>query len=142
MYCRLFLKEDFRLKRFRIVLNCIFAFALILMLISIVGLEENSTYTKDVFDEDLSDGWTLSLPDGTRSEMAFPYGYEDGNPNIRIFRTLPHVPDYAVLKIMCNYRSMTAYVDGEEIFHALPEPVIFPSSRRLTAAVYSSAAQI
>ena len=108
------------MKRFRIVLNCIFAFALILMLISIVGLEENSTYTKDVFDEDLSDGWTLSQPDGTRSEIAFPYGYEDGNPDIRIFRTLPQVPDYAVLQIMCNYRSMTAYVDGEEIFHALP----------------------
>ena len=70
MYCRLFLKEDIRLKRFRIVLNCIFAFALILMLISIVGLEENSTYTKDVFDEDLSDGWTLSNPDGTRSEIS------------------------------------------------------------------------
>ena len=105
------------MKRFRIVLNCIFAFALILMLISIVGLEENSTYTKDVFDEDLSDGWTLSKPDGTRSEITFPYGYKDGNPDIRIFRTLPQVPDYAVLQIMCNYRSMTAYVDGEEIFY-------------------------
>jgi diguanylate cyclase (GGDEF)-like protein len=90
------------------------------MLISIVGLEENSTYTKDVFDEDMSDGWTLSLPDGTRSEITFPYGYEDGNPDIRIFRTLPQVPDYSVLQVMCNYKAMTAYVDGAEIFHALP----------------------
>ena len=90
------------------------------MMITVVGIEENSTYTKDVFHEDLSDGWMLSQPDGTKSEMTFPYDYPDENPNIQITRTLPQVPDYAVLQIMCNYKSMTAYVEGEEIFHALP----------------------
>ena len=90
------------------------------MLITVIGLEENSTYTKNVFDEDLSDGWTLSQPDGTRSEITFPYDYPDENPNIQITRTLPQVPDHAVLQIMCNYKSMTAYVEGAEIFHALP----------------------
>ena len=90
------------------------------MMITVVGIEENSTYTKDVFHEDLSDGWMLSQPDGTRSEMTFPYDYPDDTPNIQITRTLPQVPDYAVLQIMCNYKSMTAYVEGEEIFHALP----------------------
>ena len=62
----------------------------------------------------------LSKADGTLSEITFPYDYPDGNPNIQISRTLPQETDYAVLQIMCNYRSMTAYVDGEEIFHALP----------------------
>ena len=90
------------------------------MLITIIGMEENSTYIKDDFNEDFSDGWMLAQPDGTRSEMIFPYDYPDGNPNIQIVRTLPDIPDYAILQIMCNYRSMTAYVDGEEIFHALP----------------------
>ena len=90
------------------------------MLITIIGMEENSTYVKDDFNEDFSDGWMLAQPDGTRSEMIFPYDYPDGNPNIQIVRTLPDIPDYAILQIMCNYRSMTAYVDGEEIFHALP----------------------
>ena len=90
------------------------------MMIIVVGIEENSTYTKDVFHEDLSDGWMLSQPDGTRSEMTFPYDYPDDTPNIQIIRTLPQVPDYAILQIMCNYNSMTAYVEGEEIFHALP----------------------
>ena len=90
------------------------------MLITVIGIEENSTYKKDVFDEDLSDGWMLSQPDGTRSEITFPYHYPDENPNIQIIRTLPQVPDHAILQIMCNYKSMTAYVEGEEIFHALP----------------------
>jgi diguanylate cyclase (GGDEF)-like protein len=108
------------LKQFRKILNCIFALTLILMMIIVVGIEENSTYTKDVFHEDLSDGWMLSQPDGTRSEMTFPYDYPDDTPNIQIIRTLPQVPDYAILQIMCNYNSMTAYVEGEEIFHALP----------------------
>ena len=108
------------MKQFRKILNCIFALTLILMMITVVGIEENSTYTKDVFHEDLSDGWMLSQPDGTRSEMTFPYDYPDENPNIQITRTLPQVPDYAILQIMCNYNSMTAYVEGEEIFHALP----------------------
>ena len=108
------------MKQFRKILNCLFALTLILMMITVVGIEENSTYTKDVFHEDLSDGWMLSQPDGTKSEMTFPYDYPDENPNIQITRTLPQVPDYAVLQIMCNYKSMTAYVEGEEIFHALP----------------------
>ena len=108
------------MKRFRKILNLVFALTLILMLITVIGLDENSTYTKDVYDEDFSDGWMLSQPDGTRSEIAFPYDYPDGNPNIQIIRTLPQVPDHAVLQIMCNYKSMTAYVEGEEIFHALP----------------------
>ena len=108
------------MKRFRKILNCVFALALIFMLITIIGMEENSTYIKDDFNEDFSDGWMLVQPDGTRSEMIFPYDYPDGNPNIQIVRTLPDIPDYAILQIMCNYRSMTAYVDGEEIFHALP----------------------
>ena len=108
------------MKQFRKLLNCLFALTLILMMITVVGIEENSTYTKDVFHEDLSDGWMLSQPDGTKSEMTFPYDYPDENPNIQITRTLPQVPDYAVLQIMCNYKSMTAYVEGEEIFHALP----------------------
>ena len=108
------------MKRFRKILNWAFALTLILMLIAAIGMEENSTYTKDVFNEDLSNGWMLSQPDGTKSEMTFPYDYPDENPNIQITRTLPQVPDYAVLQIMCNYKSMTAYVEGEEIFHALP----------------------
>ena len=108
------------MKRFRKILNWVFALTLILMLITVIGMEENSTYTKDVFNEDLSDGWMLSQPDGTRSEITFPYDYQDENPNIQIIRTLPQVPDHAVLQIMCNYKSLTAYVDGEEIFHALP----------------------
>ena len=90
------------------------------MLITVIGIEENSTYTKVDFNEDLSNGWMLSQTDGNRSEITFPYDYPDGNPNIQITRTLPQVPDHAVLQIMCNYKSMTAYVEGEEIFHALP----------------------
>ena len=90
------------------------------MLITVVCIEENSTYTKNVFNEDLSDGWTLSQPDGTRSKITFPYDYPDGNPNVQIIRILPQVPDYAVLQIMCNYKSMAAYVEGEKIFHAEP----------------------
>ena len=108
------------MKRFCKILNWGFALTMIFMLITVIGIEENSTYTKDVFDEDFSDGWMLSQSDGTRSEITFPYDYPDGNPNIQITRTLPQVPDHAVLQIMCNYRSMTAYVEGEEIFHALP----------------------
>ena len=108
------------MKRFRKILNWFFTLTMIFMLITVIGIEENSTYTKDVFDEDFSDGWMLSQADGTRSEITFPYDYPDGNPNIQITRTLPQVPDYAILKIMCNYKSMTAYVEGEEIFHALP----------------------
>ena len=108
------------MKRFRRVLNWIFALTLVLMLITVIGIDENSTYINDVFSENLSDGWMLSDPDGTRSEITFPYDYPDGNPNIQMIRTLPQVPDHAVLQIMCNYKSMTAYVDGEEIFHALP----------------------
>ena len=108
------------MKRFRRVLNWIFALTLVLMLITVIGIDENSTYINDVFSENLSDGWMLSDPDGTQSEITFPYDYPDGNPNIQMIRTLPQVPDHAVLQIMCNYKSMTAYVDGEEIFHALP----------------------
>jgi diguanylate cyclase (GGDEF)-like protein len=90
------------------------------MLITVLGLSENSTYKKDDFNEDLSDGWMLSQSDGTLSEITFPYDYPDGDPDIQISRTLPQVSDHAILQIMCNYRSMTAYVEGEEIFHALP----------------------
>ena len=108
------------MKRFRKILNWIFTLTLIFMLITVIGMKENSTYTKDVFNEDLSDGWMLSQPDGTRSEITFPYDYPDGNPTIQMTRTLPHVPEHAVLRIMCNYKSLTAYVEGEEIFHALP----------------------
>ena len=108
------------MKRLRKTLNWIFALTSILMLITVIGLEENSTYTKDVFNEDLSDGWALSQADGARSEITFPYDYPDENPSIKIVRTLPQVPDHAVLQIMCNYKTLTAYVDGEEIFHALP----------------------
>ena len=108
------------MKRFRRILNWIFALTLVLMLITVIGIDENSTYINDVFSENLSDGWMLSDPDGTQSEITFPYDYPDGNPNIQMIRTLPQVPDHAVLQIMCNYKSMTAYVDGEEIFHALP----------------------
>ena len=108
------------MKRFRRVLNWIFALTLVLMLITVIGIDENSTYINDVFSENLCDGWMLSDPDGTQSEITFPYDYPDGNPNIQMIRTLPQVPDHAVLQIMCNYKSMTAYVDGEEIFHALP----------------------
>ena len=105
--------------RFRKILNWVFALTLILMLITAVGVKENSTYSKYDFNVDLSDGWMLSEPDGTRSEITFPY-YFQKNPNIQIVRTLPQVPDHAVLLVMCNYKAMTAYVDGEEIFHALP----------------------
>ena len=108
------------MKRFSKILNLIFGLVFVLMLITVIGIKENSTYTKYVFNEDLSDGWMLYQQDGTREEMTFPYDYPDGNPNIQIIRTLPKVPDYAVLQIMCNYKSLTAYVDGEEIFHALP----------------------
>ena len=108
------------MKRFRKILNWIFTLTLIFMLITVIGMKENSTYTKDVFNEDLSDGWMLSQPDGTRSEITFPYDYPDGNPTIQMTRTLPHVPEHAVLLVMCNYKSLTAYVEGEEIFHALP----------------------
>ena len=90
------------------------------MLITVIGIKENSTYTKNDFNVDLSDGWMLAQADGTLSEITFPYNYPDGNPNIQISRTLPQVSDHAILQIMCNYRSMTAYVDGKEIFHALP----------------------
>ena len=108
------------MKRFRKILNSIFAVTMILMFITVIGLQENYTYIKDVFDEDLSDGWMISRPDGTLSEMTFPYDYPDGNPNIQIVRTLPQVPEHAVLEITCNYKSMTAYVEGKEVFHALP----------------------
>lgn len=90
------------------------------MLVAVIGIEENSTYEKRDFNVDLSDGWVLLQSDGTQSEITFPYDYPDENPDIRISRTLPDLPDYAILQIMCNYRSMTAYVDGVEIFHALP----------------------
>ena len=108
------------MQRFRKILNVVFAFTFVIMLTTIIGMEENSTYKKDVFNEDLSDGWMLYQPDGSRSEITFPYDYPDKNSNIQMIRTLPDVPDYAVLQIMCNYKSMTAYVEGEEIFHALP----------------------
>ena len=108
------------MKRFRKILNLFFGFFLILMLVAVIGLKENSTYTKNVFNEELSDGWMLSQPDGTRLEITLPYDYPDGNPNIQITRTLPQVPEHAVLQIMCNFKSLTAYVEGEEIFHALP----------------------
>ena len=108
------------MKRFCKILNCIFALTLILMMITVIGIEENSTYRKDVFNEDLSDGWMRSHSDGTQSQITFPYDYPDGNPDIQMIRTLPQVPEHAVLQIMCNYKSMTAYVEGEEIFHALP----------------------
>ena len=111
------------MKRFRKILNWIFALALMLMLITVLGIEENSTYTKDAFNEDLSDGWMLSQADGTRSEITLPYEYQDENPNIQITRILPQVQDHAVLLVMCNYKAMTAYVDGVEIFHALPSTV-------------------
>ena len=105
------------MSRFRKALNWIFALACILMLVTVIGIKENSTYIKYDFNEDLSDGWVLSQTDGSRSEITFPYDYSDGNPNIQISRILPQVTDYAILQIMCNYRSMTAYVDGEEIFY-------------------------
>ena len=108
------------MKRFRKILNWIFALALMLMLITVLGIEENSTYTKDAINEDLSDGWMLSQADGTRSEITLPYEYQDENPHIQITRILPQVQDHAVLLVMCNYKAMTAYVDGVEIFHALP----------------------
>lgn len=108
------------MKRFRKILNWIFALTLIFMLIAVIGMKENSSYVKDDFHEDLSDGWTLLQPDGTEADITFPYNYSDGASDIQISRTLPDVPDHAVLQIMCNYRSMTAYIDGEEIFHALP----------------------
>ena len=108
------------MKRFSKILNWIFALTEIFMLITVLGLSEKSTYNKDDFNEDLSDGWMLSQSDGTLSEITFPYDYPDGNPDIQISRTLPQVSDHAILQIMCNYRSMTAYVEGEEIFHALP----------------------
>ena len=108
------------MKQFRKALNWVFALTLILMLITVIGIKENSTYIKDDFKVDLSEGWNLLQPDGTWSEITFPYDYPDGNSNIQISYTLPQVPDYSILQIMCNYRSMTAYVDGEEIFHALP----------------------
>ena len=108
------------MKRFRKIVNGVFGLTLILILITAAGIEENSTYSKDDFNVDLSDGWMLSEPDGTLSEITFPYDFQDDNPNIQIVRTLPQVPDHAVLQVMCNYKSMTAYVDGKEIFHALP----------------------
>ena len=108
------------MKRFRTVLNIIFAVVGILMLITVIGLNENSTYLKNDYDEDFCDGWMLSLSDGTTREMTFPYDYSDGSSSIRISRTLPNVTDDTVVQIMCNYQSMSAYVDGEEIFHALP----------------------
>ena len=113
-------RECVTLKQFRKILNWIFGLTLIIMLITVVGMKENSTYTKDVFNEDMSNGWMLAQPDGDRSEITFPYEYSDGISQIQISRTLPHVPDHAVLQVMCNYKSMTAYVEGEEIFHALP----------------------
>ena len=108
------------MKIFRKILNWVLALTWILMLITVIGLNENSTYKKDVFNENLSDGWMLSQSDGELTEISFPYDYPDGNPNIQISRILPQVSDHAILQIMCNYRSMTAYVEGEEIFHALP----------------------
>ena len=108
------------MKHFQKTLNLIFALVLLLMLITATCLEENSTYSRYVFDEDLSDGWMLSEPNGTRSEVTFPYDFAEGKNTIQIVRTLPQVPDYAVLQLMCNYQAMTAYVDGVEIFHALP----------------------
>ena len=108
------------MKQFRKILNCIFALIAVFMLITVIGMKENSTYTKDVFNEDLSDGWMLSQSDGTRSEITLPYKYQDGNSDVQIIRVLPQVPEHAVLQIMCNYQSLRAYVDGEEIFHALP----------------------
>ena len=54
-------------------------------------MKENSTYTKNDFNVDLSDGWMLAQADGTLSEITFPYNYPDGNPNIQISRTLPQV---------------------------------------------------
>ena len=77
------------MRRFRKILNWVFAFILILMLITVIGIEENSTYTKDVFNEDLSEGWMLSQADGTRSEISFPYDYPDENPHVEMVRTLP-----------------------------------------------------
>ena len=108
------------MKKLRKILNLLFALVSILMLFTVFGLKENSTYIKDDFNVDLSDGWMLSQPDGTWSEITFPYNFPDKNPNIRISYKLPQVPDHSVLQIMCNYNSMTAYVEGEEIFHALP----------------------
>ena len=108
------------MKRFCKTLNWVFGLILILMLIAAGGMEENSTYSKYEFDMDFSDGWMLSQPNGIRTETAFPYVYPDENPNVHITRTLPQVPDHAVLLVMCNYKTMTAYVDGVEIFHALP----------------------
>ena len=108
------------MKRFRKILNWVFALLLILVLTAAGGMEENSTYSKYEFDIDFSDGWMLSQPDGTRAEITFPYVYPDENPNVQITRTLPQVQDHAVLLVMCNYKAMTAYVDGVEIFHALP----------------------
>ena len=90
--------------RFYKILNWVFALTMILMLIAVICIEENSTYTKDDFNQDLSDGWMISNSYGTLSEITFPYDYPDGNPNIQIVRTLPQVPDHAVLQIMCNYR--------------------------------------
>ena len=111
------------MKRFRKILNLVFALFFILMLITAGGMEENSTYSKDEFDMDLSGGWMLSQPNGIRTEITFPYDYPDGNPDVQITRTLPQVPDHAVLLVMCNHKAMTAYVDGVEIFHALPSTI-------------------
>ena len=108
------------MKRLRKILNWVFALTLILMLITAIGIEENSTYSKYDFNVNLSDGWMLSEPDGTRSEITFPYDFQNENPNIQIIRTLPQVPNHAVLQVMCNYKSLTAYVDGVEIYHGLP----------------------
>ena len=108
------------MKQFRRILNSVFALFLILVLVAAAGLEENSNYTKIDFNADFSEGWMLSQPDGSQTEITFPYAYPDDNPNIQISHTLPHVDDNAVLLVMCNYKAMTAYVDGEEIFYALP----------------------
>ena len=111
------------MKQFCKILNRVFAFVFIFMVLTIIGMEENSTYIKDDFNVDLSEGWMLSQADGNYREITFPYNYADGNSDIQISRILPQVPDHAILQIMCNYRSMTAYVEGEEIFHALPSTV-------------------
>ena len=95
------------------LLNIIFASVLGLMMIAAVGVEENSSFHVHNFDVDLSDGWSIIEPDHTRSEVTFPYHFQ--NDSVQIIRTLPSVPDYAVLLIKCNYNSLTAYVDGEVI---------------------------
>lgn len=108
------------MQKFRRIINVIFALILVLILITVLGIEENTTVDTDVYETDISDGWVLADPDGSLSEIAVPYYFPEGKNTLRITRTLPEVEDYTILLIKCNYKSLDAYVDAEQIYFSHP----------------------